>query len=229
MNTQLGMKKELMLKRYPYCNINNTLIKEDIYKFNDIDEFIDYIKQSCVDKDDRLFYGEYYIDINMAMSLEEIKKYIEGTITDIQEYEVKDKPVRGLRRNANFYEESAELPTYMGFFYPKDKEDIKPIDFKYLLEREKDKYNVIYGLFNNILEANLGSIKEAIGDKYNAEIQYNKSKANVLCVTDYDAGRCCYIKYENVNPHKTFQELTKEEIEEYLQRIVIGFVMEYDK
>jgi hypothetical protein len=81
------MEKELVLKSYPYCNINNTLIKEVIYKFNNIDEFIDYIKQSCIDKDDRLFYGEYCIYIYPTMTTDIIKEYIEDMIDEINEYE----------------------------------------------------------------------------------------------------------------------------------------------
>jgi hypothetical protein len=141
------------------------------------------------------------------------------------------KPVRGQRRNANLYEESAgnfTSPTYIGNFEEK-KEDIEPIDFKSLINREEDKKKVIYGLFDEILETNLEGIKEALGNKYVVNIQYNKSKANTLYIADTDVlNRCCYIKYENINPNKNFG-YTKEEIEEYLQKIVVAFAMEYDE
>lgn len=141
-------------------------------------------------------------------------------------------PKRGQRRLMNFYEESAgdfEMPTYMGTFEEK-KDDIKPIDFKPLIDREKDKKKVIYGLFDSILDANLDGIKDIMKDNYTVEIIYKIGGANILCIRDDRTigERCCYIKYENVNPHKSFG-YTREEIEEYLQRIVIAFVMEYDK
>lgn len=124
------------------------------------------------------------------------------------------------------YKDGVETPPFMGIL--KKNDDIMSIDFKSLLEHEEDKKKIIYGLFDSILETNLEGIRDVVGSKYKVEIQYKKSKANVLSITEYDSGRCCYIKYENVNPESYFG-CTKEEIEEYLQRIVIGFVMEYDK
>jgi hypothetical protein len=135
-----------------------------------------------------------------------------------------EKPVRGQRRLMNLYEESA------GDFKT-DKEKVKPIDFESLVLREKDKKKVIYGLFDNILEVNLPVIQKIAGDNYKVKIINKLSGGNILYLRGLNelGTRDCYIKYENVNPHKTLQKLTKEEIEEYLKRIVVGFIMEYDK
>jgi len=219
------MKYEFKLKSLNYCNVENTISKDNILIFKSVDEVFNYIKdRNLYFSEDRLYYGDYFLDIDFKSDEKSIREYIEDYIKDVEILEKDIKPIRGLRRNTGIIEESAgDLYTYN-----KTENNIKPIDFKYLLEREKDKYNVIYGLFNSILEANLESINEAIGDNYKAKIQYNKSKANVLCITNYDLGRCCYIKYENINSHKSFGYI-KEEIEEYLQRIIVGFVMEYDK
>lgn len=149
------------------------------------------------------------------------------------------KHVRGLRAKTNVIDEVCNinkekigetLSTYMGTCKEK-KNVVKPIDFKSLIDREKDKKKIIYGLFDSILDVNLEGIKSIVEDNYTVEIIYKIGSANVLCIRDDRTigERCCYIKYENINTHKTFQELTKEEIEEYLQRIVIGFIMEYDK
>jgi hypothetical protein len=135
-----------------------------------------------------------------------------------------ETPKRGQRRNANLYEESA------GDFKT-DQEEIEPIDFESLVLREKDKKKVIYGLFDSILEVNLPVIQKIAGDNYKVKIIKKLSSGNILYIREKNelASRDCYIKYENINPHKTLQKLTKEEIEDYLKRIVVGFIMEYDK
>jgi histidinol phosphatase-like PHP family hydrolase len=108
--------------------------------------------------------------------------------------------------------------------------DVKPIDFKSLIAREEDKKKVIYSLFDSVLEANLESIKEVSGENYKVKIIYHKGGANILCIEDDRSvdSRYLNIKYENVNPNKCFG-YTKEEIEEYLQKMVIAFLMECDK
>lgn len=124
------------------------------------------------------------------------------------------------------------IKTHFGKIINKESKinDIQPIDFKALLKREEDKKKVIYGLYDSILETNLQSIIDAVGDGYNVRILQSKSGGNILNIQDTHelVNRNCYIKYENVNPHKCFG-YTKGEIEEYIQRIVVAFIMEYDK
>lgn len=160
------------------------------------------------------------ISINKDLDMLEIKNIIESKLKEF----VMDIIIKN---NINIVNNNETIPTYMGNF-EENKDTIQPIDFKVLLEREEDKKKVIYGLYDSILETNSPVIQKVVGSDYGVEIQYNKSKANILSISDYNSGRCCYIKYENVNPHKCFG-YTKEEIESYLQRIVVAFIMECDK
>lgn len=247
----IDLKSEILGKRQKEdkkVDLYNSVIKEYIPQIKDIfdsdslkvdcQEVDKLIKITIISKDEKTKYVFSYSSIKKCLYINpsddladrsmienKLKEFV-LKIAEKEDVRIKEPSVRGKRRELGIIEESAsDLPTYN-----KAEEIINPIAFKHLLEREKDKYNVIYGLFNNILEVNLDSIKEAIGDNYKVEIQYNKSKANNLYIEDERSlgERYCYIKYENVNQHKSFG-YTKEEIEEYLQRIVISFVMEYDK
>lgn len=82
------MKYELKLKSLNYCNVENTLIKESTVTFTSLNDLIKYIvEQNLYDKEDMLFYGDYFLDIDFTNDEKYIRKYIEKYINDVTEFE----------------------------------------------------------------------------------------------------------------------------------------------
>ena len=81
------MKYKLILKTFPYCNKENTIIREHSCEVNNIDEILNVINENYWHKDNRIYYGNYYLDIDWKKSQTEIKQYIQEYIESVEKYE----------------------------------------------------------------------------------------------------------------------------------------------
>jgi len=82
------MKYEFKLKSLNYCNVENTISKDDIIVFKTIDEVINFVKaRNLYFAEDRLYYGDYFLDIDFRTDEKIIREYIEDYIKDVEKFE----------------------------------------------------------------------------------------------------------------------------------------------
>lgn len=81
------MKYKFRLKTFPYCNIKNTIIKENTLTFKNVDEVIYFISHKLFNNDDEFYYGKYFLDVKSLTCEKDIREYIEQYIKDVEEFE----------------------------------------------------------------------------------------------------------------------------------------------
>ena len=104
------MKYNFKLKSLKYCNVENTISKDSVLVFKDIDEVVNYVKnRNLYFSEDRLYYGDYFLDIDFTTDEKDLIKYIKYYIEDIEKFEESKEIDVKMKKEFRLFEWQADI------------------------------------------------------------------------------------------------------------------------